>query len=217
MLRKTVAAALALAAVACAAGALAADLAIVDRLMPEKFSSARPKDAVVDTIVIHFSSDVVAHPEAPYDVERVIKGYEAGPASTHFLVDRAGKVLRLVREERSAWHAGKGELPFEPKRKNALNGVSIGIELLGMGSKEDMKLWLKAEQYDKLKAEDKGFTDAQYKALAALIDDLRARFPKIVKDRHHVVGHEEYAPGRRTDPGELFDWKRIGLAKERAK
>jgi N-acetyl-anhydromuramyl-L-alanine amidase AmpD len=204
-----------LAVLVAAARGVDAGIAIVDRLMDEKFSSARPAGAVVDMIVIHFSSDVVAHPDDPYDVERVIHGYEAGPASTHFLIDRGGKILRLVREERAAWHAGKGELPFEPKRKNALNATSIGIELLGMGSKEDMKLWLRPEQYDKVKAEHKGFTDEQYRALAALVDDLRARFPQIQKDRRHVVGHEEYAPGRRTDPGQLFDWKRIGLERER--
>jgi hypothetical protein len=35
-------------------------------------------------------------------------------------------------------------------------------------------------------------------------------------DRFHIIGHEEWAGrGRRTDPGELFDYTKIGLAKDR--
>jgi N-acetylmuramoyl-L-alanine amidase len=187
---------------------------IVDRLMPESFSSPRPPGAVVDTIMIHFSSDVVARPDDPYDVGRVVKTFEGGKASAHFLIDRAGTIYRLVPEARAAWHAGKGELPFEPRRKDCLNATSIGIELLGIGSKEDMKLFLRPGQYERIRPELRGFTDAQYAALGPLVEDLRARFPAIEKDRRHVVAHSEYAPGRRTDPGELFDWTRIGLPHE---
>ncbi len=30
-------------------------------------------------------------------------------------------------------------------------------------------------------------------------------------NRRQVVGHDEYAPDRKQDPGELFEWARLGL------
>jgi N-acetyl-anhydromuramyl-L-alanine amidase AmpD len=33
-------------------------------------------------------------------------------------------------------------------------------------------------------------------------------------DRRHIVAHSTYAPTRRTDPGEVFDWTKIGLPAE---
>lgn len=50
----------------------------------------------------------------------------------------------------------------------------------------------------------RGITDAQYRALIALLDELRGRHPIV-----DVVGHDDVAPGRKTDPGPCFDWKRL--------
>ena len=33
----------------------------------------------------------------------------------------------------------------------------------------------------------------------------------IPKNRSHVIGHDEYNPAK-NDPGELFDWSRIGIS-----
>ena len=49
--------------------------------------------------------------------------------SSHFLINRVGKVYRLVEENRIAWHAGKSSWG---KYKN-LNKNSIGIELVNLG------------------------------------------------------------------------------------
>jgi N-acetyl-anhydromuramyl-L-alanine amidase AmpD len=83
-----------------------------------------------------------------------------------------------------------------------------------------MKLFgMNAGQYGAFKTRHPdwiGFSDAQYTALNRLIDEIRARNPAIAHDRFHIIGHEEWAGrARRTDPGELFDWKRIGLTRER--
>lgn len=55
-----------------------------------------------------------------------------------------------------------------------------------------------------------GYTDAQYNALNKLLENISIKYPKVKENRDHVVGHDEYAPERKTDPGELFDWERLG-------
>jgi N-acetyl-anhydromuramyl-L-alanine amidase AmpD len=53
----------------------------------------------------------------------------------------------------------------------------------------------------------RGFTDAQYTALAALLEDVCGR-NGIPMDRQHIIGHQDYS-AQRNDPGQLFDWQRI--------
>jgi len=190
--------------------AFAEELQIIDKPLPLKNSRPRSEDTV-DMILIHFSSDVVANPQSPYDPDRVIGIFERYGVSAHYLIDREGKVYRLVDESRAAYHAGKGEVPGKPERKNNLNEYSIGIEVLAMGTYDDMKIFMSKEKYESLRPEDIGYTEAQYKSLKALIDDIVKRHPAIKKDREHIIGHDEYAPERKTDPGELFDWSKIGL------
>ena len=71
--------------------------------------------------------------------------------------------------------------------------------------------YITGEAYDSLAPGIPGYTEAQYASLKALIREIAARHPGIRLDRQHVVGHDEYAPGRKQDPGELYDWSRLGL------
>ena len=100
--------------------------------------------------------------------------------SSHFLVRRDGEILQFVPVERRAWHAGVSSW----RGRSRCNDFSIGIEL--EGTEEDL------------------FTDAQYHALAVLLQDLRKTFP--IRD---VAAHSDVAPGRKTDPGPHFDWARL--------
>ena len=45
---------------------------------------------------------------------------------------------------------------------------------------------------------------AQGKVLINLLKSLRMKYP--VTD---IVGHSDIAPGRKTDPGDVFDWNLI--------
>ena len=49
--------------------------------------------------------------------------------SCHYLIDRKGKVIKMVEEKRVAWHAGKSKW----KNFSNLNENSIGIELINKG------------------------------------------------------------------------------------
>lgn len=190
----------------------------VDRLMLAQ-SETRRASNVVDHIVLHFCSDVIAHPDSPYSIDRQIEILRNAPASANYLIARDGSVYRLVPEDRVAWHAGNGHLPWDPALKS-MNQKAIGIEMFAVGSPADMKLFgITQAQYDSFKSKHPdwiGFSDAQYATLKQLIAEIRARHPAILEDRFHIIGHEEWAGrARRTDPGELFDWTRIGLTRER--
>eukprot|EP01017_Pseudomicrothorax_dubius_P024180 TRINITY_DN2573_c0_g2_i1.p1 TRINITY_DN2573_c0_g2~~TRINITY_DN2573_c0_g2_i1.p1 ORF type:complete len:251 (+),score=68.89 TRINITY_DN2573_c0_g2_i1:99-755(+) len=181
------------------------------RLMPFNYSAPRMKDDTVTHIMVHFSSACDLHPKTPYDVEENIGKYLQYGVSTHYLIDREGVLYVVTPEERIAWHAGRGKLPFEPYYENMFNHHSIGIELLGIGTAEELAvLGVNQETYDQIPKELLGFADAQYPTLTWLLDQLYGRY-NIPKDRYHVVAHSEYAPTRRPDPGVLFDWTRIGL------
>jgi N-acetylmuramoyl-L-alanine amidase len=106
--------------------------------------------------------------------------------SAHYLITEEGGVIRLVPEEKRAWHAGASFWRGIPD----VNSASIGIELDHPGHGLGYR----------------GFADAQIDALIPLL-------ARIVKQydipRANVVGHSCVAPMRKVDPGELFPWDRL--------
>lgn len=100
--------------------------------------------------------------------------------SAHLLIKRTGEIIQFVPFTQRAWHAG--ESSFQGKVR--CNDFSIGIELEGTDS----------VPYEK----------RQYLQLANVIGLLMQAYPAITPDR--IVGHVDIAPGRKTDPGPLFDW-----------
>ena len=88
-----------------------------------------------------------------------------------------------------------------------MNKRSIGIEILAIGSKSDMSIYMSGSEYDKIDPSLIGYTDRQYEALGLLIADICAGY-SIPTDREHIIGHDEYNPNK-NDPGELFDWERL--------
>lgn len=103
--------------------------------------------------------------------------------SAHLLIDREGRITQFVPFDKKAWHAGQSCF----QGREACNDFSIGIELEG--------------------CDDEAFTDDQYESLIEVTRLLMANYPRITLDR--IVGHSEIAPGRKTDPGPCFDWKRL--------
>lgn len=115
--------------------------------------------------------------------------------SAHYLVDEDGTVLRLVDEDKRAWHAGRAFW----RGLTDINSASIGIEIVNPGHEFGYR----------------PYPEAQMDALIPLVADIvrrhRIRPP-------YVVGHSDIAPSRKQDPGELFDWARLarlGLAMSR--
>ena len=142
------------------------------------FEEARRKARDIDTIVLHSSFNNQGGDR--YSVDRVIDIWKSYGVAPHFLIDRKGSVYQLVDEENIAYHAGVSEM--KDGRKN-VNDFSFGVEILN--------------------AEDDEYTDAQYGAIRDLVAYLKGTHP--IK---YVVGHDDIAPGRKTDPWN-FDWKRL--------
>ena len=109
--------------------------------------------------------------------------------SAHLLIARDGRITQFVNFDERAWHAGQSR--FE--HRSNCNDFSIGIELEG--------------------TDDQPYTDAQYQSLVECTAALMQAYPAITFDR--IAGHSDIAPGRKTDPGEAFDWKRYREALDR--
>lgn len=103
--------------------------------------------------------------------------------SSHLLIERTGLVTQFVNLLDRAWHAG---VSCYQGRDNC-NDFSIGIELEG--------------------TDTEAYTDAQYQTLDRLLRALFNAYPALNAQR--ITGHEFIAPGRKTDPGNAFDWQRV--------
>jgi N-acetylmuramoyl-L-alanine amidase len=106
--------------------------------------------------------------------------------SAHYFISEDGEVVRLVDEEKRAWHAGASYW----RGHKDVNSASVGIELdhpgHGLGYRE--------------------FAEAQIDALVPLLHDIVRRHDI---PRANVIGHSDVAPARKMDPGELFPWDRL--------
>lgn len=184
-------------------------IATTHKPLPLNNSEKRTKE--ITHLMIHFISNAALKPEDPYNVDDVYSIFEKYGLSVHYLIDRKGEIYSLVPEDRVAYHAGKGSLPGFPEYENKMNEYSIGIELVAMGTREEMIEIVPEDIYNQIDASLAGYTDAQYQSLELLVNNILKRNPTILRDRNHVIGHDEYAPERKTDPGSLFDWSRIGF------
>jgi len=103
--------------------------------------------------------------------------------SSHLLIRRDGSVTQYVPFYERAWHAG---VSCHEGQENC-NDFSIGIELEG--------------------ADHIPYTEEQYVELSHCCDALIKHYPLLTKEQ--IVGHCDIAPGRKTDPGESFDWAKF--------
>ncbi len=165
------------------------------------------KEHNTEYVVLHFTSDVVADKDNPYDMQQIRKIFEENEVSIHYIIDRDGEAYCYIPESRSAWHSGVGEFAGDEKYTNKMNKYSVGIEIVAIGSENDMAQYLEAHEYAEIDMSLVGFTDAQYNTLRKLVPDICER-NNIPFDRQHIIGHTEYNPDK-SDPGELFDWNRI--------
>ena len=110
--------------------------------------------------------------------------------SSHYLINRKGKIIQMVKEKKIAWHAGKSRW----KKFKNLNNYSIGIELVNKGHQFGYQ----------------NFSRRQISSLIKLCKKLKKKY--LIK-KENFLGHSDIAPLRKTDPGEKFPWKKLSKSK----
>jgi len=133
-----------------------------------------------DMLILHYTDT-----QSAFEALTILQNPEA-EVSAHYLVDEDGTIYQLVDEEKRAWHAGKSYWDG----KTDINSHSIGIEIQNPGH---------SNGYREFPAE-------QMAAVTALCKEIMARHDIPAG---HVLAHSDIAPGRKRDPGELFDWKSL--------
>ena len=153
---------------------------IIKNQYSKNFSKKLRKNKDIKFIIIHYTG-MQSKIES---IKRLLSPRHK--VSCHYLIDRKGQVLRMVDENKVAWHAGKSKW----KNFNNLNKNSIGIELVNKG--HDFG-------YER-------FTSSQINKLIDLCLNLKKRF-KIKNS--NILGHSDISPMRKQDPGEKFPWKKL--------
>ena len=158
--------------------------------------NARP-DGEVSLLVIHNISLPAGKFGNPF-IDQLFQGcldVEADPSfceleglqvSAHFLIRRDGELVQYVSCDDRAWHAGVSSY----QGRDGCNDFAVGIELEGTDNIE--------------------YTDAQYRQLQQLTLALFDAYPML--NIGSIVGHCDIAPGRKTDPGDSFDWSRYKMS-----
>ena len=111
-------------------------------------------------------------------------------ASAQYIIARDERpIVQMVRDEDTAWHAGRSSWRIDGTLRESINNWSIGIELQGDGALVP-------------------YTAFQYEALTWLVKQRMNKF-NIPIDL--IRGHQEISP-HKPDPGALFDWNRFKTA-----
>ncbi len=104
--------------------------------------------------------------------------------SCHYFVKKNGKIILMVPEIYTSWHAGKSKW----KKFKSLNKYSIGIEIQNSGHANNLE----------------NFTTKQIISLIRICKYLKKKY-KIKKE--NILGHSDISYDRKKDPGEKFPWK----------
>lgn len=132
-------------------------------------SSRKTRFVVIHQTMGNFASDVMTLTDNRLPLK--------DRRSSHYLIDRDGKIYELVPPQFVAWHAGT-------KPVNQKNGPFR--ELWGFGNENTNSIGI-----EHVALENQPFTDAQRTSSAQLVAFLIKQFPAIVPDRLHIVAHSE--------------------------
>jgi AmpD protein len=164
------------------------------RQVPSPNHDERPAGAVPELIVVHGISmppgeyggpwiDRLFTNSLPSDGHPFFATVAALNVSSHLLIRRDGTLVQYVPFQRRAWHAGASSYCGRER----CNDFSIGIELEG--------------------TDEHPYEPAQYRVLSEVVLSLCKAYPTLSPER--IAGHNDIAPGRKTDPGPVFDWPRL--------
>ena len=152
---------------------------IISNLSPNYSKKVRTK-SLIKFVIIHYTG-------MQSEIESIKRLKDPKyKVSCHYLINRKGKVIRMVNDNNIAWHAGKSKW----KKFNNLNNYSIGIELVNKGHEFGYQ----------------NFSKKQIDSLIKLCKKLKKKY--LIK-KENFLGHSDVAPLRKNDPGEKFPWKKL--------
>ncbi len=160
-----------------------ADSALVTLFCPSPNFEPRKENRAPDLLLLHYTGMESAEGALAWLTA------EESKVSCHYLVDEEGRITQMVYEEMRAWHAGASFWAGDTD----INSCSIGIEIHNPGHEFGYP----------------DFPEEQMLAVEALCIDIIQR-RAIPAQR--VLAHSDVAPGRKADPGEKFDWRRLAHA-----
>ena len=156
----------------------------VAEFCPSPNFDERPKNAVIDLIVIH----AISLPVGCYNTQLIkdlflncldsgkdefLESIKDLKVSSHFLITRKGALIQFVPTDKRAWHAGISAY----KGRENCNDFSIGIELEG--------------------CDDEEFEKPQYYSLSRLINFLSK---DLQINKQNIVSHADIACLLYTSP-----------------
>lgn len=159
-------------------------------------------------LVFHYTACSFAAARAVF-----MRGTGDGRVSAHLLIDTNGSVTQFVPFNKRAWHAGES---FWAGMTD-LNTHSIGIEVVNLGyllkhgdgrfGSADGSSTVSADQVVEARHKNphehhrywQAYTPAQIETCTQLAVVLRAAYNLV-----DVVGHDDIAPARKSDPGPAF-------------
>ena len=109
--------------------------------------------------------------------------------SSHYTIDEDGTVYVHVPEHLRAWHAGVSYW----RGATDINSRSVGIEIVNPGH-------------------EFGYRPFPAPQIAAVLELGLAIVARHAIPARNVIAHSDIAPGRKTDPGELFPWRELATS-----
>ena len=153
---------------------------IINSLKSPNYSKKLRKKGSIKFVIIHYTG----MQSIGESIKRLCNS--KSKVSSHYIIDRGGKIYQLVEDLKIAWHAGKSKWG----KFNNLNEFSIGIELQNKGHNLGYQ----------------NFSKKQIRSLINLGKKLKINYK--IKSKN-FLGHSDIAPLRKVDPGPKFPWQKL--------
>lgn len=173
-------------------------LVILDKPAHPNNYSDRPEGIAISLIVLHYT--------ASGSLAATVRWFQNPDAkvSAHYVIGRDGTIIRMVPEEKKAYHVGRSGW----NGQKDVNRFSIGIELVNWGKLEKRgdAFFTWPNDYtnpyhglDPVFLKDawwEPYPDEQLTSQQLLLAEIQTRH-----SIREVVGHRDVSPGRKLDPG----------------